>query len=282
MRDKREISSPVPAVATNTTAAPLSTPAAPAASPAIVPDQKNNNEHYNLEGTQHLLGANGTGQRKDMTNITATQPTIVPDATNSSKKNNLGATLHSVVGTTPASPIVPEDEYEKVVDSIDEPDDTINKTINEHLVNSTMKKDYFQYYESVAMTNKNKSADYWTALGTNFTVSTILSKSHRRAIVSISDALLSSQIDLKILSFSQTVQLSFDFPFYGHVVRNVTVATGGFLYTGEYVHSWLAATQYIAPLMANFDTTISDGAAVKYSDNGKYHFVCKVTRFDRI
>jgi hypothetical protein len=67
----------------------------------------------------------------------------------------------------------------------------------------------------------------------------------------------------------QTVKLSFDFPFYGHLVRNVTIATGGFLYTGEYVHSWLAATQYIAPLMANFDTSISKNSYVKYVDNGK-------------
>lgn len=52
------------------------------------------------------------------------------------------------------------------------------------------------------------------------------------------------------------------------MVRNVTVATGGFLYTGEYVHSWLAATQYIAPLMANFDTSMSNVSTVKYSDNG--------------
>lgn len=66
----------------------------------------------------------------------------------------------------------------------------------------------------------------------------------------------------------QTVVLSFDFPFYGHNIQNVTVASGGFLYTGEYVHSWLAATQYIAPLMANFDTSISNDSVVRYKDNG--------------
>ncbi|PSN50552.1 hypothetical protein C0J52_03515 [Blattella germanica] len=71
-----------------------------------------------------------------------------------------------------------------------------------------------------------------------------------------------------IFPMLKTVKLSFHFPFYGHVVRNVTVATGGFLYTGEYVHSWLAATQYIAPLMANFDTSISKDSYVKYIDNG--------------
>lgn len=66
----------------------------------------------------------------------------------------------------------------------------------------------------------------------------------------------------------QTVKLSFDFPFYGHLVRNVTIATGGFVYTGDYVHSWLAATQYIAPLMANFDTSLSNNSYIKHFDNG--------------
>lgn len=66
----------------------------------------------------------------------------------------------------------------------------------------------------------------------------------------------------------QTVSLSFDFPFYGHWVRNITIATGGFLYTGDYVHSWLAATQYIAPLMANFDTSMTNYSTIKYMDNG--------------
>jgi hypothetical protein len=78
------------------------------------------------------------------------------------------------------------------------------------------------------------------------------------------------------------VKLSFDFPFYGHLVRNVTIATGGFLYTGDYVHSWLAATQYIAPLMANFDTSISKNSYVKYVDNGKlkhFRFVDKNIKF---
>lgn len=76
-------------------------------------------------------------------------------------------------------------------------------------------------------------------------------------------------IFLMIVIFFQTVKLSFDFPFYGHMIRNMTIATGGFLYTGEYVHAWLAATQYIAPLMANFDTSLSNQSFVKFADNGK-------------
>lgn len=68
--------------------------------------------------------------------------------------------------------------------------------------------------------------------------------------------------------FVQTVKLSFDFPFYGHTIKNVTIATGGFLYTGDYIHSWLAATQYIAPLMANFDTRLFNESVIRYADNG--------------
>ncbi|KAG9476583.1 hypothetical protein GDO78_003233 [Eleutherodactylus coqui] len=64
------------------------------------------------------------------------------------------------------------------------------------------------------------------------------------------------------------VNLSFDFPFYGHFLREITVATGGFMYTGEVVHRMLTATQYIAPLMANFDPSVSRNSTVRYFDNG--------------
>lgn len=50
------------------------------------------------------------------------------------------------------------------------------------------------------------------------------------------------------------------------------MATGGFIYTGDYVHSWLAATQYIAPLMANFDTSLSNDSFVRLNDTGKILF----------
>ncbi|KAF4800645.1 Plexin domain-containing protein 2 [Turdus rufiventris] len=65
------------------------------------------------------------------------------------------------------------------------------------------------------------------------------------------------------------VNLSFDFPFYGHFLREITVATGGFIYTGEVVHRMLTATQYIAPLMANFDPSVSRNSTVRYFDNVK-------------
>ncbi|XP_062331289.1 plexin domain-containing protein 1-like isoform X3 [Osmerus eperlanus] len=64
------------------------------------------------------------------------------------------------------------------------------------------------------------------------------------------------------------VALSFDFPFYGHFLRQITIATGGFIFTGEITHRMLTATQYIAPLMANFDPSFSKNSTVRYMDNG--------------
>uniref|UniRef100_A0A3B1J4J8 Plexin domain containing 2a n=1 Tax=Astyanax mexicanus TaxID=7994 RepID=A0A3B1J4J8_ASTMX len=64
------------------------------------------------------------------------------------------------------------------------------------------------------------------------------------------------------------VNLSFEFPYYGHLLREITITTGGFLYTGGILHKMLTATQYIAPLMANFDPSISPNSTIVYCDNG--------------
>uniref|UniRef100_A0A671L2W1 Plexin domain-containing protein 2-like n=1 Tax=Sinocyclocheilus anshuiensis TaxID=1608454 RepID=A0A671L2W1_9TELE len=74
------------------------------------------------------------------------------------------------------------------------------------------------------------------------------------------------------------VNLSFDFPFYGHSLREIHVATGGFIYTGDVIHKMLTATQYIAPLMANFDLSISQNSTVIYCDNG----TALVVQWDRV
>lgn len=100
--------------------------------------------------------------------------------------------------------------------------------------------------------------------------------------------------------FWQRVALSFDFPFYGHYLRQITIATGGmflsrweleffggggclfkvttqralsyispgFIFTGDITHRMLTATQYIAPLMANFDPSCSKDSTVQYLDDG--------------
>ncbi|KAM4884267.1 plexin domain-containing protein 1 [Sylvia borin] len=64
------------------------------------------------------------------------------------------------------------------------------------------------------------------------------------------------------------IVLSFDFPFYGHPLRQVTIATGGFIFVGDFIHRMLTATQYIAPLMANFNPSYSRNSTVQYLDNG--------------
>lgn len=115
---------------------------------------------------------------------------------------------------------------------------------NVSVTNTTL--DHHRYYNS--STYLSQGMQFWINFDKeNASTHDMLSASHRRAA---------------------TVSLSFDFPFYGHLVRNITIATGGFLYTGDYVHSWLAATQYIAPLMANFDTSMSNQSTIKYMDNG--------------
>ncbi|XP_037834610.1 plexin domain-containing protein 1-like isoform X2 [Kryptolebias marmoratus] len=76
-------------------------------------------------------------------------------------------------------------------------------------------------------------------------------------------------------SYKQAVRvaMSFDFPFYGHYLRQIVIATGGFIFTGDVTHRMLTTTQYIAPLMANFDPGHSKESTVQYLDNGEVFVV---------
>lgn len=47
---------------------------------------------------------------------------------------------------------------------------------------------------------------------------------------------------------------------------------------GEITHRMLTATQYVAPLMANFDPSFSKNSTVRYSDNGKQELLGEVGR----
>ncbi|XP_077302524.1 plexin domain containing lethal (1) G0289 isoform X2 [Arctopsyche grandis] len=114
---------------------------------------------------------------------------------------------------------------------------------------TNIKNDTHEYYNSTFIVDKNRFEEYWKMIMNSGAVITtpVLSQSHKRAVI---------------------VNLSFGFPFYGHYVWNITIATGGFLYMGDYVHKWIAATQFIAPLMANFDAGLHNDSFVKYIDNG--------------
>ncbi|KAM4623224.1 plexin domain-containing protein 1 isoform 2-T2 [Discoglossus pictus] len=69
------------------------------------------------------------------------------------------------------------------------------------------------------------------------------------------------------------VLLSFEFPFYGHPIRQITIATGGFIFMGDVLHRMLTATQYVAPLMANFNPSFSINSTISYRDNGSVFVV---------
>jgi hypothetical protein len=110
----------------------------------------------------------------------------------------------------------------------------------------------------------------------NANVHEMLSDSHRRAAVSkikhyfwlLNFYLKKKMEKYNIIPMFQTINLKFKFLFYGHLLNSTTIATGGFMYLGDYIHSWLAATQYIAPLMANFDLSTSNESNIYYMDNG--------------
>lgn len=215
----------------------------------------------NLNGTiytDHLLGANGTGQRKDYAIVSikpGAEPTTVPTPANSNASSAINVSIESkgrlginlaIPGASSTTTTVDPLSDAINIDTVERTEPELNTTLQNHNITKTQ-EDFHTYYNSLWTTDQNASDVYWNRLD-NMNVSSLLSNSHRRAT---------------------TVLLSFDFPYYGYPIRNITIATGGFLYTGDYVHSWLASTQYIAPLMANFDTSLSTNSFVKFRDDGE-------------
>lgn len=136
--------------------------------------------------------------------------------------------------------------------------DIVDEQTNQTLIQNNITKideDFHEYYNSTVVVNENYTKlhreNIYSNCGVNLQINKLLSKSHRRAM---------------------TLKLPFEFPFYGHNITNITIATGGFLYAGDYIHSWLAATQYISPLMANFDTSLSNDSYVKYCEDSELKF----------
>ncbi|KAL0277816.1 UNVERIFIED_CONTAM: hypothetical protein PYX00_004968 [Menopon gallinae] len=174
-----------------------------------------------------------------------------------------GHAIETFVNTTNESPsasVSPKNTTEPPLTNITVPDDTedsklldvdwndgdLNQTLKDHNI-TVQKEDHHLYYNSSITSDSETFHHYWVELDKLKDVKDVLSKSFRKAT---------------------PVKLSFDFPFYGHLVRKIIIATGGFLYTGDYVHSWLSVTQYIAPLMAHFDTGHLNSSSIKYVDNG--------------
>lgn len=207
----------------------------------------------------HLLGVNGTGQRKDYMNngslvptsglnkLRAELTTVIPsstlptlDVSTSTSEKDKNNSTQDVTTRDPISDAIN-------IDTVERSEAELNSTLKEHNITKTFEDNHL-YYKSTWSKDKAMSEEFWKKITSNLTINGLLSNSHRRAT---------------------TMLLSFDFPFYGFPIRNITIASGGFLYTGDYVHSWLASTQYIAPLMANFDTALSNSSFVKYRDDGE-------------
>lgn len=118
---------------------------------------------------------------------------------------------------------------------------------NQNLTDSDKSK-HLSYFNSTVISDPKLAMAYWIDLNQfkNHETHKVLSDSHRRAA---------------------SITMPFAMPFYGNLIEKVTIATGGFLYMGDYIHAWLAATQYVAPLMANFDTRNSSESHISYGSN---------------
>ena len=69
----------------------------------------------------------------------------------------------------------------------------------------------------------------------------------------------------------QIWQLKFRFPYYGHLLNAVGVTTGGFLYTGTIFHQQIHLSQYISPLMADFNPSLTaSGRVLVYSTEERF------------
>uniref|UniRef100_A0A8C4WZR2 Plexin domain containing 1 n=1 Tax=Eptatretus burgeri TaxID=7764 RepID=A0A8C4WZR2_EPTBU len=136
---------------------------------------------------------------------------------------------------------------------------SLNKNTISENDEKPVKDDHKYYTTSYGSQENNKQlwVDMDAIEDTSARVHGILSNTHRQAA---------------------RVNITFPFLFYGHYLHEVTIATGGFIYTGEVIHRMLTATQYIAPLMANFDPSLSQNSTVRYIDNGS----ALVVQWDRV
>lgn len=151
-----------------------------------------------IENPLRLLGVNGTGQRKEYNTTNSAKPVALPPSEASPSQQpsaeNKSLTINKSVGAVQPNSSQPSvetpvsDNDDKLIGEIDETEEAINKTVNEHITEDHLasqlpKTDYFQYYNSTTVVDKNKSDEYWSQKK-DYIVSSILSKSHRRAIVS--------------------------------------------------------------------------------------------------
>lgn len=150
--------------------------------------------------------------------------------------------------TIPTGPMVDSDD-----DTNGDDGAALRKDVQSLETNRTKnQEDNHQFYKPEYIKDPKRAMSFWVDFTQQADTATstkhkMLSQSYRRAA---------------------PLKLTFEFPFYGHPLKNIIVATGGFLYVGEHIHHWLAATQNISPLMANFDLSLSNSSDIHYRDNG--------------
>ena len=59
--------------------------------------------------------------------------------------------------------------------------------------------------------------------------------------------------------------------------RTFSSFLSGFLYTGSYRHKYLSATQYIAPLMGDFEPEYDESSGIYYRSFGEFYFAIPVS-----
>lgn len=195
---------------------------------------------------------NSTEQLEHLSStISTTTEGITPSTSSPDKKEDVMRKLKENEHNLEDKVSELEKKLNDELSKVDESDDEVHKNVHSHDDNFSFDNETHKYYSHKV----EQGTSYFYNLDTlnntgphkgQVKEHNMLSQSYRRAA---------------------TINLTFKFPFYGHAVKNITIATGGFLYTGDYVHSWLAATQYIAPLMANFDTSKNYNAKIRYLDD---------------
>lgn len=126
--------------------------------------------------------------------------------------------------------------------------------------NGTTYEDDHIYYRSVYYPSNNpKASDLWLDLASMIGDGVV-------------EDSLAEESQLSGLSRHYEVHdLQFPFQFYGHTINSLAVTTGGFLYTGDLLHEKVHLTQFIAPLQADFNPTISDdGRVLVLSTNERF------------
>lgn len=123
------------------------------------------------------------------------------------------------------------------------------------LNNSSTIEESHKYFNSTIEQNNNLTSLHWQGIkGRCFNHTT-----HKR----LSNSSLSAA----------TVKLPFIFYFYGHPISSVLVTTDGFLYTGDKTREHIAMSQYISPLMAHFDTSLSRDSYVQHCSDGESNWI---------